>query len=159
MIGENFCPFAKREWDRQSIRYHISEESSYQAVLEDVLAECRLLDDKPDVETTLLILPQGFADFVDFLALLETAERLLVLEGYEGIYQIASFHPQYCFDDADEDDAANYTNRSPYAMLHLLREDSLEKAIVSYKGDIEQVPERNIAHARALGVAFFRARL
>lgn len=159
VIGENFCPFAKREWDKQSIRYHVIEASGFQPVLEDLLAECQLLDNTPDMETSLLILPHGFAGFVDFLTLLKTAERLLALEGYEGIYQIASFHPQYCFADADEADAANYTNRSPYAMLHLLREASLEKAIAAYDGDIEQVPQRNIEHARALGVQYFQARL
>ena len=90
--------------------------------------------------------------------MLELAERLLAQLGYEGVYQIASFHPDYCFADADNDDAANFTNRSPYPMLHLLREASLSMAIDNYP-DIDAIPQRNVEKARVLGADYFRALL
>ena len=96
--------------------------------------------------------PTLFKSFDHYLDYVELAESLLVDLGYEGVYQLATFHPDYCFADAEPEDAANYTNRSPYAMVHLLREASVEKAIAFY-GDTEQIPERNIAHLTELGSA------
>jgi len=98
-----------------------------------------------------LIYAGAFADFDDYLDFLGLAEALLSDQGYEGIYQLASFHPDYSFEEAALDDAANYTNRSPYPMLHLLRESSLEQAIAHYP-DPENIPERNIALTRELGL-------
>jgi len=123
--------------------------------LEAVIAELRFLDRTEDIETTLLIFPNHFADFDDYLDLVELAERLSIAEGYEGVYQIASFHPQYCFAGADEDDPANYTNRSPYPMLHLLREDSIARAVDHYI-DPEGIPERNIAFAQEKGLKYMQ---
>ncbi|MDH5711889.1 MAG: DUF1415 domain-containing protein, partial [Gammaproteobacteria bacterium] len=102
-------------------------------------------------ETTLLVFAEGFKDFGDYLDLVELAQDLLADQGYEGIYQIASFHPDYCFADAELDDAANYTNRSPYPMLHLIREASMEKALAHYP-EPEKIPERNVEYARELGL-------
>ena len=96
-------------------------------------------------------LPVHFAEFEDYLDLVELAEALSVELGYEGIYQIASFHPEYCFGGADENDPANYTNRSPYPMVHLLREDSISRALEHY-ADPEGIPDRNIALARTKGL-------
>lgn len=158
VVALNFCPFAKRELRRNAVRFELYESGDTQATLEQLIAECEYLDTHPDTETTLLILPNGYEDFLDYLQLTELAEDLLAEQGYEGIYQVASFHPDYCFADADNDDAANYTNRSPYPMLHLLREASLEIAIDQYP-DIDSIPDNNMQKARNLGVEFFRNKL
>jgi len=117
-----------------------------------VILECAKLDADPDIATTLLIFAPGFTDFDDYLDLLTLAEQLILEQGYEGIYQLASFHPAYRFSDSDVDDAANYTNRSPYPMFHLIREDSLGKAVDSY-GNTDDIYERNIQVLRTLGRA------
>lgn len=155
VVGYNFCPFAKRELRRGRVRYALAEGGA-ESALACVLAECQHLDADPDTETTLLILPDGFDDFEEYLDLTAMAEDLLAELGYEGVYQIASFHPGYRFADADADDAGNYTNRSPYPMLHLLREDGLSRAIDAYP-DADAIPENNIATARALGAARWQA--
>lgn len=157
VVAHNFCPFAKRELRRHGVRYAVADGSG-EAPLAALLAECRHLDGSPDTETTLLVLPEGFEDFEDYLDLTAMAEDLLAEHGYEGVYQVASFHPDYRFADAAEDDAANYTNRSPYPMLHLLREDSLSRAIDAYP-DVDRIPETNIAKARALGAAHWQTLL
>ena len=101
----------------------------------------------PDVETVIVIYPTGLESFFDYLDFLETANELLIEEGYEGTYQLASFHPDYCFDEVKQDDPSNYTNRSPYPILHILREASLERVLQSYK-EPESIPENNINLAR-----------
>src|SRR5690554_333435 len=118
--------------------------------LHRLVAECERLDDHPEVETTLLVLTPGLEAFDDYLDFLGLAEALLEAQGYEGTYQLASFHPDYCFEGAEEEDSANYTNRSPWPMLHLLREAGLERALEHYP-DPEAIPERNVAAMRALG--------
>lgn len=155
VVGHNFCPFAKRELRRDSVRLVLDESGGMREVLTQLIAECRFLDGNPGTETTLLIMPGGFEDFLGYLDLLELAEDLLAEQGYEGIYQLASFHPDYRFADADSDDAANFTNRSPYPMLHLLREASLDTAIDNYP-DIDSIPDNNMKKARALGAEHFR---
>ncbi|MCE9685056.1 DUF1415 domain-containing protein [Shewanella sp. AS16] len=154
IVKYNICPFARRELDRGSIRYIVSEAHKPAAVLKDLLAECRFLDQHPDTETTLFIVPRGFEGFYPYLDLVDAAEDMLVEQGYEGQYQLASFHPDYCFDGEPQDDAANYTNRSPYPTLHLIREASMEQALADYE-DPESIPERNIAFSRRKGGAFF----
>lgn len=150
IIHYNICPFARREQQRNSIRYRISDATSLEQALEALILECAKLDAEPDITTTLLIFEPGFTDFDDYLDLLTLAEQLILEQGYEGIYQLASFHPQYRFADSDVDDAANYTNRSPYPMLHIIREEQLEQALKHYPKP-EQIPERNIQITRALG--------
>ncbi len=154
VIGLNFCPFAKRELRKNAVRFILHESGDMQETLQQLIAECEFLDANPETETTLLILPNGFEDFLHYLDLTELAEDLLAEQGYEGVYQVASFHPEYCFADADSDDAANYTNRSPYPMLHLLREASLDIAIDNYP-DIDAIPNNNMQKARSLGAAYF----
>jgi hypothetical protein len=156
VVGLNFCPFAKRELRKNAVRFVLNESGDTQDTLEQLIAECEFLDAHPETETTLLILPNGFDDFLHYLDLTELAEDLLAEQGYEGVYQVASFHPEYCFADADADDAANYTNRSPFPMLHLLREASLDIAIDSFP-DIDSIPETNMQKARSLGAEFFKA--
>jgi len=155
VIGCNFCPFAAKAVLRKSIRYVVLPEATMESSLEAVMEELRLLDRTEDLETTLLIFPDRFADFEEYLDLVDLAEALSEEQGYEGVYQIASFHPEYCFSDADEQDPANYTNRSPYPMLHLLREDSITKAVDHYI-DPEGIPERNIAFAKGKGLDYMK---
>lgn len=155
VVGLNFCPFAKRELRHDRVRFQLCHADDPETALMQLIEECRHLDVSPDTETTLLIFPEGFADFDDYLDLAGLAEDLLADQGYEGVYQVASFHPDYCFAEADSEDAANYTNRSPYPMLHLLREASLDDAIDNYP-DIDSIPEKNMQKARALGSDHFR---
>ncbi len=155
VIGCNFCPFAAKAMLRKSIRYVVMPEATLESSLEMVITELRHLDHAAEIETTLIIFPYQFADFEDYLDLAEMAEDLSVEQGYEGVYQIASFHPEYCFEGADENDPANYTNRSPYPMLHLLREDSISKAVDHYI-DPEGIPERNIAYAQEKGLRYMQ---
>lgn len=151
IIKHNFCPFARRELERNSIRYCVNRDTELEPALQAVIDECICLDDNKDTETTLLIFSEGFSDFDDYLDLVELAQDLLADQGYEGIYQLASFHPNYCFEGAEQDDVANYTNRSPYPMMHLIREASMEKALESYP-EPEKIPERNVEYARELGM-------
>lgn len=150
----NLCPFARQEVERASIRYVVVAEHKPKAVLQALLAECTLLDEQSAVETTLIIMPRGFEGFYAYLDLVDLADDALLEQGYEGKYQLASFHPDYCFDGEQQDDAANYTNRSPYPTLHLIREASMEKALADY-ADPESIPERNIHFARRKGSDFF----
>ena len=151
----NFCPFVAREIKRGSIHYQVETAVDRANCLQSFLQECQRLDKDEQIETTLLILPEGFKKFTDYLELVELAEKLLKQEGYEGIYQVAGFHPLYAFAGSPANDAANYTNRSIYPMLHLLREDSVEKALQHYPNP-EQIPDRNIAFAREKGLAHMK---
>jgi hypothetical protein len=151
VIEHALCPFAKSEYDRNSINYCIIETTLVEECLTTLIFECSHLDSNPGCETILLILTQGFQDFEDFLEFIDIAEALLIQQGYEGIYQLASFHPDYRFADAPRDDPANYTNRSPYPMLHLLREASIEAVLKLYPNP-EKIPERNIEYTRKLGI-------
>ena len=155
VIGCNFCPFAARELQLNTIRYQVNATDEISTILEQLIEECRLLDQQPEVETTLLILtnlPGSFHDYLDYLNL---AEQLLIKEGYEGTYQLASFHPDYCFAGASPEEASNFTNRSPYPMFHLLREASLSKALAQHPHP-EEIPVRNIAYANELGYTYFK---
>ncbi|RBI68861.1 DUF1415 domain-containing protein [Vreelandella sulfidaeris] len=150
IVAENICPFAQRELERETIRVEVVRSKKIEVALEELMVEVQWLDEHPDTETTLLVFPTLFKNFDHYLDFVELAESILVDQGYEGIYQLATFHPDYYFDGAEPDDASNYTNRSPYAMVHLLREESVEKAIEFY-GDTDAIPERNIAKLTAMG--------
>ena len=158
IVGLNFCPFAAPVVKQGTIRYSVIHEQDVAAALEAVINECRVLDADDEIETALLIFPESFKLFEQYLGFYELADDLLIEQGYEGTYQLASFHPQYCFADSDENDAANYTNRSPYPMLHLIREASIEKALAHYP-DPEGVPERNIERCRNEGLDKMKQRL
>jgi hypothetical protein len=158
VIGGNFCPFASKEFVNKSIHYQVDESGDTANCLELLITECERLDQQTEIATTLLILPKGFEDFEKYLDLVWMAEELLSDQGYEGIYQVASFHPDYCFAGTNPDDASNYTNKSLYPMLHLLREDSITEALGHYP-EPEKIPERNIVYAREKGSAYFIALL
>jgi len=156
IINYNICPFAKREHDRSSIRYAVFKQNQLEHCLESVIKECQTLDTDKNIETTLLIFPNTFKCFDNYLDFISLAESLLIDQHYEGIYQLASFHPDYCFDGETLNDPANFTNRSPYPMVHLIRERSLEHALKSYPHP-EKIPERNICLTRQLGLEKLQA--
>lgn len=158
IIGQGFCPFAQREYDNDRIHYVIIDAVDMQSQLEQIILECAALDKDASRETSLLIFPEALADFGVYLDLVEMANALLENQGYEGIYQLASFHPAYCFADAPPDDPANYTNRSPYPMIHILREASVERALSTFANP-ENIPLRNIEVANGLGLAAMKALL
>ncbi|MCU7818155.1 MAG: DUF1415 domain-containing protein [gamma proteobacterium symbiont of Lucinoma myriamae] len=151
IIEHNICPFAKRERDKGSIHFCVDDNQDISQALENLVLECERLDQQPEIETTLFILSQIGQDFYHYLDFLDIANQLLIDQGYESVYQLASFHPDYCFDHSDEDDPANYTNRSPYPTLHIIREKSLEKALQNYPNP-ELIPERNIEYCQSLGL-------
>lgn len=156
VIGCNFCPFAGREFKRETIRYAVVQDSGREKILQTLALELERLNDYPGIETTLIIIPENFEDFHSYLDLVSLSEMLIEREGYEGIYQVASFHPNYLFAGSSENDASNYTNRSPYPMLHLLREESISNALESYPNP-ESIPERNIEYANRKGLQYMQA--
>jgi len=158
IIKYSICPFAKRELERGSIRFVASHDTDIEICLLNLMLECDRLNSDTDIETTLIIYDQAFICFDDYLDFVELAEELLLVEDYEGVYQLASFHPDYCFEGAKQDDPANYTNRSPYPMLHLLRETSIDRAVDTYP-HTEDIPQRNIELMRELGLAKVQALL
>ena len=155
VIGCNFCPFAANVVKQKTIFYKVEECTATETCLDSFVHEMERLDIDPTIETILLIFPNAFQQFDDYLDLLSLAEKLLKRKGYEGIYQLASFHPLYLFANSDENDPANYTNRSIYPMLHLLREESIDKALANYK-DPESIPARNINFAKEKGLAYMK---
>lgn len=155
VIDCNFCPFASKPFMQKSISYSVQLSLDLKDISELIKKEFAFLDNHPDIETGFIIFPNDFQDFQEYLSLVKKAEQTLSKLGYDGVYQIASFHPDYLFADADEDDAANYTNRSIYPMLHLLREESLTKALSLFK-EPESIPERNVHFAREKGLKYMQ---
>lgn len=162
VIGEKLCPFAAAPWHGERVRLVESAARTPQLLVQDLAQECGTLlqttDTPTQIETTVIVHPHVLTDFAEYNDFLSVADEVLVEIGAEGVLQVASFHPDYCFADAPQDDPANCSNRSPYPMLHVLREDSLSKAVDSYS-DVDDIPERNIAHLRALGMAEIQRRL
>jgi len=152
IIAYNICPFAAKVVENKSLYYALDSSKNKTDCLHHLIDECQRLDNAPEIETTLIIYLHHFILFDDFLDYLELANSLLAVQGYEGIYQLASFHPHYCFDGVPEADASNYTNRSPFPMLHLIREASIDKALHSFPNP-ESIPIRNIELTRSLGLS------
>jgi hypothetical protein len=151
IIELNLCPFAKRELVKDRIRFSVSFTESSEQLLVSLLEELQILESDSEVETTLLVHPNVLQDFDDFNQFLDLADALILQEGYSGIFQIASFHPQYKFAETVIE-AENYSNRSPYPLLHVLREASVAKEVASYP-DITTIPLQNVRLLRRLGVA------
>ena len=128
----------------------MTEAETEEALLLALAQEVELLDRHPEYETTLLIHPKVLGDFLDYNDFLDLADGLLVQLEREGVYQIASFHPDYQFHNTQPEDPENYTNRAPYPLLHLLREQSMAEAIDSYP-DVTGIPGRNIELMRTHG--------
>lgn len=150
IVAHNICPFARKEFEADKIGYERYDETDLEGALIYLIELFQKMDDDEGIETTLLILPNGFSDFELYLELLDFANRLLVQQRYEGVYQLASFHPNYCFEGVDAADASHYTNRSPYPMLHVIREEPLERALERYPNP-EEIPERNVEYCQELG--------
>ncbi len=158
VIGLNFCPFAANVVKMNAIKYVVFPLMHPKDIVAATLEECKFLNTHENFETTLMILPYGLEDFYFYLDTISKAETHIWKHDYEGIYQVASFHPDYCFANSDENDAANYTNRSPYPMIHILKESSVDDAVAKYK-NIEDIPNINIATARKIGNTKLKALL
>lgn len=152
VIGLNLCPFAKAPHVKNLVRISVSQARHLDGFLEDLDRELQLLGDTPadELETTLLVHPTLFPDFDTFNQMLDIADAAVVDNGLEGIVQIAPFHPDFQFEGTDSDDIGNYTNRSPYPTLHLIREDSIAKAAQAFP-DASAIFERNIALLEKMG--------
>ena len=157
VIGLNLCPFAKVVYVNDRIRYCVSEAESQDALLADLSRELRALQaaDPQTCETVLLIHPGVLTDFLDYNDFLDAADAAVEALGLTGEIQIASFHPHYQFAGSSPDDVENCTNRSPYPMLHLLRESSVERVEQS-NPDVDAIPARNVETLRRLGLEGWR---
>jgi hypothetical protein len=153
VVGLNLCPFARPLLGDPSLRIAICEESDVQALRSSFLRELDLLQGSPEqqIATTLLVFPKALRDFAMYLEFFATAQELLVDGGLEGLVQLASFHPRYCFAGEAPDAASHYSNRSPYPIIHLLREEMLSRVLEDFV-DPGRIPERNIEALNALGV-------
>ena len=154
VIGLNLCPFAKVVHVQNRVRYFVSAAQSTADLLDDLVSELHILKaaDADECETTLLIHPYVLTEFIEYNQFLRAAEARVAKLGFAGEFQIASFHPQYQFGDAGPEDIENYTNRSPYPTLHLLRESSIERAVAAFP-DAADIYEKNIETLRRLGHA------
>ena len=158
VVGLNLCPFAKSVYAKEQVHYVVYDgvdEVEFMALLRGQLAELDASDPQQR-DTTLLIAPSLCSEFLDFNAMLARAQRVLRKSGLEGVLQIASFHPKYVFADAASEDMANYTNRAPFPMLHLLREESVSRAVAAYP-QAQEIYGRNITTLRALGPSGWQA--
>lgn len=153
VIGLNLCPFAKAVYVKQQIRYVVSTARNTDALYEELSTELQHLhqSDPAEIDTTLLILPELLADFLDYNDFLDVADEAIEDLELDGEIQIASFHPDYQFADSKADDIENYTNRSPYPILHLLREESIERAVEAFP-EAEEIYEKNMETLRKLGL-------
>jgi uncharacterized protein len=158
VIGLNLCPFAKAVYVKNQVRLVVSQARHADDLLEELDRELDLLVATPaeEIDTTLLIHPTLFGDFLDFNDFLEIAEGVVDEHGLDGVIQLASFHPQYQFDGTAPDDMGNYTNRAPFATLHLLREASVERAVEAVP-EAEAIFAQNIATLEKLGIAGWQA--
>lgn len=150
VIDLNLCPFAKRELVNDRVRFAATPAATQDDLLQALATELESLQRDDSVATTLLIHPQVLQDFRDYNQFLDAVDGLLLDLQLDGVFQVASFHPDYQFADTAPDDAENYTNRSPYPMLHILREASLERVIADTP-DVAQIPIRNVALMNEMG--------
>jgi hypothetical protein len=158
VIGLNLCPFAKGVQAKGQVHFCVSQADGAPSLLIDLKNELQALHaaDPAQRDTTLLIVPLAFPDFLDFNDFLDRADRLLRKMRLDGTYQIASFHPQFQFADAPADDISHFTNRAPYPTLHLLREASIDRAVEAFP-DAALVFEKNMETLRALGTSGWQA--
>lgn len=147
VVGHNFCPFAKPSLDQT--HYELLQGGTEQR-MQQLLDCCFRLRENAEIETALLVAAQDLDDFDDYLDELSLAEELMESMGLDGEFQLASFHPDYCFAETSPEAAENYSNRSPYPVFHLLRESSLSRALAEV-GSPEKIPRRNQKYAQELG--------
>jgi len=160
VIGLNLCPFAKAVQVKNQVRYTVSRATDTEALLADLNAALQTLAeaDPEQIDTILLIHPYVLNDFLDFNFFLPVADKAIDAMNLAGEIQIASFHPHYQFADRGPDDIENYTNRSPFPTLHLLRESSISKAVAAFP-DASDIYEKNMETLRHLGLARLKAHL
>ncbi|MCC2972392.1 DUF1415 domain-containing protein [Massilia sp. IC2-476] len=153
VIGLNLCPFAKSVYVKEQVRYVVSNATTPEALLEQLMEELQYLSDTPaeQVDTTLLIHPFVLGDFEDYNEFLDVADAAVEDMQLDGELQVASFHPRYQFADTDVNDISNYTNRAPYPILHLLREDSIDRAVEAFP-EAAEIFEKNIDTMEKLGL-------
>ncbi|MGY0615898.1 DUF1415 domain-containing protein [Vibrio sp. FJH11] len=151
VIGLNLCPFAAKPQRNKQIKIFVSEATQEVALLEDILLQLIELSntESEKLETTLVVVPNMLDDFWDYNLFIDWVEGLIKQQDWEGIFQVATFHPDYCFGGAEPEDDENLTNRSPYPIFHLIREESMEKMLKHYP-DPESIPDTNIARVSAL---------
>ena len=154
VIGLELCPFAAGPWTEQRVRVQVTECADQAGLLQCLYEEIQLLEETPvgEIETTLLVPTRVLQSFDDFNQFLDLIDRLLFDQGWQGVFQVASFHPQYCFQGEPSDAPGNLTNRSPYPVLHILREETLQAVLSAYP-DPQTIPLRNIKKMEALGAA------
>jgi len=152
VIGLNLCPFAKAVHVKKQVRFVVSSATTPEALLEQLMDELQLLSDTPadEIDTTLLIHPFVLTDFLDYNEFLDVADAAVEDMQLDGELQVASFHPQYQFAETDINDIGNYTNRAPYPILHLLREESIERAVEAFP-EASEIFEKNIETMEKLG--------
>jgi len=153
VIGLNLCPFAKAVVAKEQVRFVLSDATTPEALLAELGEELLRLRDTPaeQIDTTLLIHPRVLGDFLDYNDFLDDADALVEALALDGVLQVASFHPDYQFAGSAPDDVENFTNRAPYPILHLLREDSVARAVAAFP-DPDAIVERNIETLRGIGV-------
>lgn len=158
VIGLNLCPFAKAVHVKGQVHFAVSEADDAAGVLDDLKSELQALAacDAAVRDTTLLIVPHALQDFLAFNDVLGRAERMVRKSGLEGVIQVASFHPEYRFEGTQADDITNFTNRSPYPVLHLLREDSIDRAVEAFP-EPERIYEANMEVLRRIGLEGWKA--
>jgi hypothetical protein len=152
VIAHNFCPFAAKPFVENRIRYFVSPAEDETALVDDLINELIILRDSDprDTETSILIIPNCFESFEDYNEFISVVDVILEKLQLEGVIQVATFHPEYCFDGLSQDDVRNYTNRSIYPMFHLIREESVEHARAIHP-DIDSIPEKNMEKLLSLG--------
>ncbi len=160
VIGLNLCPFAKAVYVKDQVRFVLSDATTPEALVEQLAEELVLLRDTPaeQIDTTLIVHPQVLTDFLDYNDFLDNADAAIEALDLQGILQVASFHPDYQFEGVAANDASNYTNRAPFPTLHLLREDSVARAVDAFP-DPDVIVERNIQTLDRIGVDGWHRRL
>jgi len=154
VIGLNLCPFAKSVYQQNMIRYVVSESEGIDALMHELYQQCQYLIETPEIETTLLIIPHQLQEFADFNQILDQVDALIEGCEWAGFFQIASFHPKYQFANTSPEDRENWSNRSPFPILHILRESSLESALSRYQNP-EKIPETNIERLKTMDAKEF----
>ncbi|WP_253820426.1 DUF1415 domain-containing protein [Vibrio pectenicida] len=151
VIGLNLCPFAAKPQRNNQIKIFVSNAENEHALLKDMLNQLLELEQKPaeELETTLVVVPKMLNDFDEYNLFIDWVEALIRQQNWQGIFQLATFHPEYCFAGTAPQDAENLTNRSPYPVFHLIREDSMEKVLKHYPNP-ESIPDTNIERVENL---------
>ena len=151
VIGLNLCPFAAKPMRNLQIKTFVSHAETEETLLQDILEQLLELEttSSEKIDTTLVVVPDMLSDFYDYNLFIDWIEALLRQQNWQGIFQLATFHPNYCFGGTEPEDAENLTNRSPYPIFHLLREDSMEKVLKHYPNP-ESIPDKNIERVESL---------